>query len=115
MSSHIKFNWIARIGGAIVFLAITLTSLGFLSSVHLISWIIIGIIIAITGALSGGDDMWKCDYCWRKFDNKADCEDHEKTHFQYRCPRCREVFEDKTTAEVHLKNCKHNASDKSKK
>jgi hypothetical protein len=48
---------------------------------------LIGIVMAIIGALAGADYMWKCDYCWRKFDNKADCIRHEKN--------CKKKFKEK--------------------
>jgi len=78
MGSQIKFNWVARIGGMIVILFVGLAILGIFSFSSLFLFIIMGVILAIIGAIIGGDDMWKCDYCWRKFNNKADCIKHEK-------------------------------------
>lgn len=46
----------------------------------LISLFVLGLVIGVAGLLVGGFNMYKCDYCHRRFDNKADCIKHEKAH-----------------------------------
>jgi len=99
MPSQIKVNYVVGAGGIILMIGVIIGESALIG---------LGIILAIIGFIGGGTYKSKCDYCNAKFDNKADCEEHEKTHYKlsWKCEFCGKKFETKELAEKHEKGCK---------